>query len=409
MSSGVGTASSAATGVRVARTGTERMPRACIVHRFVHHYRVPFYEGLADELAARGIALTLVQGRATDDEARRADDVAMPWAVQIPFRTIGPKRRPLYWQAGLAPVRGASLVIVAQETRLLLNYVLLARQALGHEPVAFWGHGVNYQTSSASSAAEAVKRRLSTRVHWWFAYTAEVALIVRSMGYPPERITDVRNSIDTRAVRAQLADVTPDETRGLLDDAGLAGTNLAVYSGGLYSHKRIDLLLAAAEQVRAAVPDFELVVIGGGPLDGAVRDAAARHPWIHAAGPQFGRDAVRWFGPARLLLMPGLVGLVVLDAFATATPMVTIADSEHSPEFSYLSDGVNSVVLPAGSDAQAYAAEVARLLHDPDTVERLADGCRVAQGDYSIEEMVTRFADGIEQAMGAPRRARSGR
>jgi exopolysaccharide biosynthesis WecB/TagA/CpsF family protein len=37
-----------------------------------------------------------------------------------------------------------------------------------------------------------------TKVDWWFAYNDLSAGIVRSLGYPEERITSVQNAIDTR-------------------------------------------------------------------------------------------------------------------------------------------------------------------------------------------------------------------
>lgn len=388
---------------KVARPRVPSRSRVAIVQRFVHHYRVPFYEGLADALAERGIALTLVHGSPQGWEIRRDDVVQVPWAAQVEYRDIGIGRQAFAWQSALPYVRGADLVIVAQEVKLLFNYLAFARHLARRERLAFWGHGVNFQQGSASGPAEALKRAASRHVHWWFAYNSLVADIVASFGYPPERISDVRNSIDVEGLRRDKAALSPADLRATPSSAGLHGRNLAVYSGGLYAEKRLDLLIDAADRIRAAQDDFELVVIGGGPQRGLVEEAAARRPWMHATGPLFNGDLVRWLAPAKLLLMPGLVGLVVLDSFALEAPLVTIADSEHSPEIAYLRDGANGVMLPAGTSAAGYAGEVVRLLRDDAARERLVKGCREAQEQYNIEEMVRRFAEGIERALAAPR------
>ena len=373
-----------------------------IVQRFVHHYRVPFYEGLADALAERGIALTLVHGVPHGAEAQRGEHVVVPWAAQVGYREIGVAGRSLAWQPALPHVRGADLVIVAQEVKLLLNHLLLARHLLGRERLAFWGHGVNFQRSSASGPGESLKRFVSTRVHWWFAYNHLVAEIVAGFGFPPERITDVRNSIDLAGLAQDRDAVTSEEIAGTLAEAGLHGRKLAVFAGGLYAEKRLDLLLDAADRIHAAEDDFELVVVGGGAQENLVRAAAGHRPWLHAAGPLFGPELVRWLVAGKLLLMPGLVGLVVLDSFAMELPLVTIADSEHSPEFAYLRDGENGVVLPAGTDAAGYADAVVRLLRDEALRARLLEGCQQAQAQYSIQEMVDRFTDGVVRALAAP-------
>ena len=387
--------------VKVARPYVRSRARIAIVHRFVHHYRVPFYEGLAGALADRGIALTLVHGQALGEDAR-GDRVELPWAEHVAYRDISVAGRSMAWQPALPYVRGADLVIVAQEVKLLFNYLAFARHLARRERLAFWGHGVNFQQGSASAPAEALKRVASRRVHWWFAYNALVADIVASFGYPRERISDVRNSIDVEGLNRDKAALSRAELQATLSSAGLHGRNLAVYSGGLYAEKRLDLLIDAADRIRAAQDDFELVIIGGGPQRGIVDEAAARRSWMHATGPLFSGDLVRWLAPAKLLLMPGLVGLVVLDSFALEAPLVTIADSEHSPEIAYLRHGDNGIMLPQGTDAASYAAEVVRLLRDNASRERLVKGCREAQTQYSMKGMVRRFADGVEQALAAP-------
>ena len=397
----------AAAYVAAARPAAVR-PRVVMVQRTVPHYRRPFYDGLADELGRRGLDLGLVYGQAQGDEVSRRDKADLQWGTRVDAREVRVAGRTVAWQPALRHVRGADLVVVGQESKLLLNHLLFLRQLAGHERLAFWGHGRNFQQGSASGFGEAVKRFTSRRVHWWFAYNDVVADIVARMGYPTERITDVRNSIDVEGLRRDKAAVGAAEIDRTLAAAGLRGRNLTVFSGGLYAQKRLDLLLDAAERIRAEVSDFELVIIGGGPQEQLVREAAARHPWLYATGPLFSEDLVRWLAPAKLVLMPGLVGLVVLDSFALEAPLVTIADSEHSPEFFYLRDGENGVVLPAGTDAGGYADKVVRLLRDDAARARLVKGCQQAQVRYSMREMVTRFADGVERALAAPPLPRHG-
>jgi hypothetical protein len=45
------------------------------------------------------------------------------------------------WQPVLSATRKADLVIVDQASRLLVNYVLLARQRFGGPSIALWGMG----------------------------------------------------------------------------------------------------------------------------------------------------------------------------------------------------------------------------------------------------------------------------
>jgi glycosyltransferase involved in cell wall biosynthesis len=97
--------------------------------------------------------------------------------------------------------------------------------------------------------------------------------------------------------------------------------------------------------------------------------------------------------------MPGLVGLAVLDAFAAGVPIVTLADSEHSPEIEYLVDGVNGRMVPAGTDPAGYAKHAAALLRDDAARQTLISGGLEASRRYTIEAMVERFAHGVQRAL----------
>jgi L-malate glycosyltransferase len=101
----------------------------------------------------------------------------------------------------------------------------------------------------------------------------------------------------------------------------------------------------------------------------------------------------------QLLLVPGLVGLAVVDSFAHQCPTVTVDVPFHAPEFEYLEDGVNGVCLPAGTGPEEYGAAVADLLGDKDRLERLRQGCRESAGRYTLAAMVDNVAEGLLEAL----------
>lgn len=387
-------------------------PTVAIVSRSVPHYRVPFYEGLRSFLADRGVNLAVIYGVGSGTFDERQDQASLSWGIAV--RSWGTSNRygKLVWQAALPHVRSADLIILPQQTQFLINYPLLLRQLTGRQRVAFWGHGRNFQEWRASRAGEALKRWLSRRVHWWFAYNEMSALAVKQLGYPERRITQVQNAIDTSGLRSMFEDMDASELDKTREHFGIdaEGTGeVAIYAGGLYPDKRLDVLLAACTRIRRQLPSFELIVIGAGEDQERIEGAAASHPWIHYLGPRFGREKVALFGLSKALLMPGLVGLAVLDSFALETPLVTLADSPHSPEIEYLSHRVNGVIVDvdgASAPAEAFADAVLEVLSDDDCFDRLIQGCRQAAADYTIEAMVRSFGEGIMMALAAPGRSR---
>lgn len=113
----------------------------------------------------------------------------------------------------------------------------------------------------------------------------------------------------------------------------------------------------------------------------------------------FGTDKVPFFMFSKLCLMPGAVGLVILDAFALETPLITTNITYHGPEIDYLVDGINGIIVQETEDPNSYAEQVAYLLQDKDALDKLKEGCRIAKTKYTMNEMVERFASGIIQAL----------
>jgi len=375
------------------------MPKIAIISKTVPIYRRDFYNGLRRVLSENNIELLLLYGQPSRRDALKNDTIDLEWAVKVPSKIWEFGHTELYWQPVLSYLKDVDLVIVEQASKLLINYVLLLQYWLKIRKLAFWGHGKNFQENSANRFGEWIKRRVSTRVHWWFAYNDMSALVVREMGFPPERITSVQNAIDTRALTRALQNLTPKEIEKTRTDLNLYSLNVSIYAGGLYPEKRLSFLLESLHLIRRQIPDFEMIFIGGGVDAPMVEQAAAQYPWIHYVGPKFDREKVPYFAISKLFLMPGLVGLGILDTFALETPLVTTQIPLHSPEISYLQNGVNGLMVDNASNPQVYADAVIRLLLNEDARQKLVDGCISVRNVYTVEIMVSRFAQGIIKAL----------
>ena len=379
----------------------KRLRRVAIVHKCLPQWRRRFFELLRDRLAQEAIHLQLIYGQPGAKDAAKKDTVDLEWAQRIQNRIVYFRGRELYWQPCLHLLRGADLVIVEQASKLLVNYVLQARYLLGGTRFAFWGHGKNFAQYDSHWLGEFLKHRVSRRVHWWFAYNAKSAAVVQSLGFPADRTTLTQNAIDTRALIAATRRFDPSALRGLCDVLELRGRNVCLYAGAMYRDKRLLFLLEACELIRRWVPDFEMIFMGAGIDAGIVTEAAMRHSWIKYIGPKFDHEKVPYFMLSKLFLMPGVVGLAVLDAFALAVPLVTTAVPGHGPEIDYLDDGTNGILVHRVQSPAAYARTVAELLRDEQRRQLLIEGCRAAAEIYTVENMVERFAVGVMQALAA--------
>lgn len=368
-----------------------------IVQRVLPHYRVAFFRQLHERLAREGIALQVVYGQEYPGTVPKTQRLDADWARMIRNRYWRLGGAELVWQPCLSLLHGSDLVIIEQANRLVLNYLLLLRRRFSGGRLAYWGHGRNMQAAGGRRLRERMKKTLLDQVDWWFAYTEPSAEAVVSAGFPPERVTTVNNTVDTDELTDAVQHVTGESLAAVRTELRIRSENVCIYCGGLYRDKRLAFLIEACDRIRARIPDFELVVVGDGPDRTVIEEAARRCSWIHFVGPRYGAERVRYFGIAKAQLLPGLVGLAIIDSFVTRTPIFTTDIPIHSPEIAYLRSGVNGVMAP--DRMEAYAGAVIDYLSSPAMQRVLQSGCAASAAAYTLDRMVERFATGVMDSL----------
>lgn len=372
---------------------------------WLRQYVTRFFGLLRERLGDAGVEFELIYATPSGTAGGRGDTAQLDWAQHVERRELRLGRYSIAWQPYLRIIRDADLVVVQQATRDVLNYLLLAHQALGGPRVAFWGHGRSFlATSGLQRASERVKALLTRQSHWFFAYNDLTADVLVEKGYPVDRITVIDNSIDTLSLEMARRRVTTEDRLKLMEGLGLVGRNVGIYCGAMYEEKRLPFLVEAATEIRKIVPDFELICVGGGVRSDVISHAADRYSWVHYVGPKFGEDLARCFSLAQVFLLPGAVGLAVQDSFVFRTPLITTSAGLHGPEIAYLESGTNGIIVEGDGSRGSYASAVASVLSDKDLHGRLVEGCIASADLYSVESMAARFAGGVLDALEAPAR-----
>lgn len=367
------------------------------IQRRVPHYREPFFAGLYDDLRGRGMTLdVMVSGN--DPSSAVVGPDGPPWLSKIGGRQVVVGGRQAVWQDSLRTTASHDLVITELSPRIVSNLALVRRSRRGGAKVAGYGHGRNFG-STRVPGPRSPHARLVRMPDWWFAYNDLSRETVESMGFPAARITTVNNTIDSEPLAAAVAEHRRGGVDELRRSLGLAGGPVAIFCGSLTTRKRLDFVFDAALELRGRFPGLRLLVLGDGPCEPEVRAFAAEHDWVSFPGRVVGLERARYLAVSDVMLMPGLVGLVVVDSFAAGVPLITTDWPFHSPEIQYLSHGENGWRAPDTLDS--YVAAVAQILADDELHARLVRGCDDARELYTMQNMVTRFADGIMAALGA--------
>jgi glycosyltransferase involved in cell wall biosynthesis len=370
------------------------MKEVVIVQYRLAHYRIRFYEHLRGYLRSAGVRLRILYSD-PEDELDRGQLVKrlfanLPWGEIVPSKVLPGN---FTWQPFLSCVLQADLVIVSHANKHILNYGYLLLPFVSKPKLAFWGHGWGHQAVDVNSRSERIKRWLGRRAHWYFAYTWKVRQELIELGFSPDRITDVQN-----AVAQPDLQVEPEEIARVKEELNLsAESRVALYCGRMYAMKQLDMLVDAAERVHEKLPSFALILAGAGTDERIAEDAARTHDFIHFVGPVLGMRKAALFSVSRVVVMPGLVGLGIVDAFHFCVPPIATTFPHHSPEFVYLEDGENGLVTE--NSAEELARGMERLLTDDALQAKLARGAKEASDRHTVEEMAQRFANGILAAL----------
>ncbi|WP_261556534.1 glycosyltransferase family 4 protein [Frankia tisae] len=151
-----------------------------------------------------------------------------------------------------------------------------------------------------------------------------------------------------------------------------------VYSGRLVAKKRVDLLIRAYADIADRRPDWDLVIIGDGPMRGSLGRLVPDHLRGRVSWAGFVEDErslAALYRSADVLVLPSDVepwGIVVTEAAAAGLALVT-SDVVGAGE-DLVVEGVNGCRFPAG-DLSALTAAL-RTVTDGDAIDRYRAGSR---------------------------------
>jgi glycosyltransferase involved in cell wall biosynthesis len=169
---------------------------------------------------------------------------------------------------------------------------------------------------------------------------------------------------------------------------GLAEEPLAVCVGRLSRQKAQDVLVAAWPEVAAGVPGAELVLVGGGPDEPALRGRAR----IVAAS-----DVRDWLAAANVVVQPSRwegLPYTVLEAMASGRAVVATDVAGMSEAL-----GPETPLVPV-DDSAALAAAVAEWLLRPEAAD--ADGQRLrerAEGLFDVRRATQAMAELYDEVL----------
>lgn len=355
--------------------------RVIFVQKFVPHYRLPLFELLKEKLESNGIEFILIYGPPDPYEGSKVKMVYPEWGTKVDSRIIKIFGRFLYWQGVPFKIKKGDVVIVEQAAKLLDNYILFFLQQINVVRLCYFGHGQNFQDKYELKISKKIKQLMVGRVSKWFAYTQMSVDSLLEQGVSNDKIVSVNNTLK---ISRSVEEAAIDRNKFKF-----------VYIGGLYKDKRIEFLLESVAKAQVKDSRFPFHIVGDGPQRDVVESFAKDNSWCTYHQALYGNERDSMLFECTAILMPGLVGLVAVDSFHFACPILTTDCGQHSPEYVYLKDRQNSLILPTEGTTDEYAGLILEFMSDEKLSEAVRQGSRESAGTYTIEDTAERFYDGI--------------
>lgn len=160
-----------------------------------------------------------------------------------------------------------------------------------------------------------------------------------------------------------------------------------LFIGRLILSKRIPDLLTYYSELKKAIPNLVLDIIGDGPESYLVKSAISSDSSINWHGTLVDEaDIAPIIARASLVFIPGHSGLSVNHSFSYGRPYITLQGPSHAPELDYLDEGENGYVLEG--DFESNINTIKNLLSNRSELERFCNNAK-QKGDYlSVQKWV---------------------
>jgi glycosyltransferase involved in cell wall biosynthesis len=199
--------------------------------------------------------------------------------------------------------------------------------------------------------------------------------VLCTSGYSAERARELYGLAELPAVVPELIDLA--EWRRLLEHHAAGARRFTVlFAGRHYRRKRIEVLLGAAEVLRARIPQLEVRIVGSGPCTPELQRLSRKlrlEETVVWLGDVSRPELAAEYNRADLFCLPSVqegFGIVLLEAMAAGKPVVA-ARAASIPEVA-----PHGTLVEAES-AEAMAAGIEELYRSPE--------CRTAQARAGLD------------------------
>ncbi len=365
-------------------------------HPRVEHYRIALWDEIT-RLGAGTYELT-VCGPLTDGGAFGGGK--RPYFREFPADTskrLGVSM--LQWRGAekIVAAEQPEVVIVSANPRNRSNWLL---PGVVH---SYGGAAVCWTKTHSYSRipriiADTIKKRFYSRYDRAICYGKQSMTELTALGFPADRARVAQNTIDTRRIFEDSADIA---ARGeeLRAEAELTDATILLSIGRMDPEKRHQDLLDAWPRLRQLDSVLAMVLVSGGPMLEDIRAKAKQldPDRILVTGRVPEGDDYCWIAASDVCIYPGAVGLAINQSLALGRPTV-IAD-EYGADSEILKHDQTGWRYPRG-DIDALVQTMSSVLGDDTTRDRITGAAvQMMRDEVTVENQARSIDQTIRDAL----------
>ena len=279
---------------------------------------------------------------------------------------------------------------------------------LVYEIRAFWedasvGNGTGREGSARYRLTRLIETHAARKADAVAVICAGLRDDLIARGIDPAKIVVAPNGVDMELFGSPVA-----RDAAFAQGLGLADADTVGFIGSFYDYEGLDDLIAAMPLLLARRPKAQLLLVGGGPMEGALKAQAAASPAadrIRFVGRVPHEEVELYYALIDILAYPRkamrLTELVTpLKPLEAMAQRKLVAASDVGGHRELIEDGVTGTLFPAG-DPAALAEALAAMFDRPEEWERRRDTARsFVERERNWSSNISRYAPVYQRLTG---------
>jgi glycosyltransferase involved in cell wall biosynthesis len=319
---------------------------------------------------------------------------------------------PLKWKMSFFP--GAIFYIIREKPQVVLalnnisqltEYLTFLICKINRIPFIWWTHAFDHGPNRTILKSQTL-RNIRVRINLFFLKKSDAVITFSengkeylvNNGVKESKIYSAPNTLNTHIMFENYSKLEMTSDKLAIKKAYNlpSDSKIVLFCGRLQKRKNIDLLLKAFSNFNNK--NYYLLIIGNGNeknnLQSLAKELDVRN--VMFLGEIFADDKLsELFYISDIFVMPGAIGLSIVQAFSFRIPIITLDDPSHGPEFQYFEQGYNGYMLNKG-DHEGIGRKIDEIFSDDELLRNLKKNAfDTAKSKCNIDETLKRMDNAL--------------